>query len=49
MTVVGIRDRILEAICNSIASAYLIFSVPGEDQSGGCFAVDKWTNDICPT
>jgi hypothetical protein len=44
--VVGLRERILEAVRNSVASAYLIFGVPEDDRRGGCFALDKWAEEI---
>jgi hypothetical protein len=44
--VLGIRARILEAIRNSVASAYLIFGVPEADRRPGCFALDKSAKEI---
>jgi hypothetical protein len=44
--VVGLRERILDAIRNSVASAYQIFGVPDDDRRGGCFALDKWAEEI---
>jgi hypothetical protein len=44
--VLGIRARILEAICNSVASAYLIFGVPENDRQPGCFALNKWAEEV---
>jgi hypothetical protein len=44
--VLGIRARILEAIRNSVASAYLIFGVPENDRRPGCFALDKWAKEV---
>jgi hypothetical protein len=44
--VLGIRARILEAIRNSVASAYLIFGVPENDRRPGCFALDKWAEEV---
>jgi hypothetical protein len=40
--VVAVRARILDAIRNSVASAFLIFGVPEDDRRPGCFALDKW-------
>jgi hypothetical protein len=44
--VVAIRARILEAVRNRVASAFLIFGVPTDDRRGGCFALDKWEEVI---
>ena len=45
--VLGIRARILDAIQNSVASAYLIFGDPAHDRRPGCFALDKWAEEVC--
>ena len=45
--ILGIRARILDAIRNSVASAYLIFGVPANDRRPGCFALDKWAEEVC--
>jgi hypothetical protein len=37
--------RILEAIRNSVASAFLIFGFPKDDWRGACFAIDKWLSE----
>ncbi len=44
--VLGIRERMLDAIRNSVASAYLIFGVPEKDRRPGCFALDKWAEEV---
>jgi hypothetical protein len=45
--VLSIRARVLDAIRNSVASAYPIFGVPEADQRPGCFALDKWAEEVC--
>jgi hypothetical protein len=44
--VLGIRARILDAICNSVASAFLLFGAPADKQRPGCFALDKWAEEV---
>ena len=40
-----LRRRILEAIRNSVAAAFLVFGSPDDDWRGACFAVDKWLSE----
>ena len=40
-----LRRRILEAVRNSVAAAFLVFGFPGNDWRGACFAIDKWLSE----